>query len=227
MISWITGEVVEFWQTNQKYFVLINCKGLGYEIQILESFFVELKTNNISDANITLWIKHIKKEDRDLLFGFLSKDEKKFFVQILNIRGIGSQIGMALLNKLSISEILYAINTQNKKLISSVPGIGQKMTDRLILELKTKFKNELKIEREKHNDEFNSSNEINNILCDLQLTLKSLNYSKIEINRVLPSIINETKKIDLNNKDEKHISFEHLLKVAMNVLENDSSNIVR
>ena len=79
MISWINGELVELWQTNQKYFVLINCRGLGYEIQILESLFLKLKTNQISNKNITLWIKHIKKEDSDSLFGFISKDQKKFF----------------------------------------------------------------------------------------------------------------------------------------------------
>ena len=225
MISWITGELVEFWQTNQKYFVLINCKGLGYEIQILESFFNKLKTNNKSNTNITLWIKHIKKEDTDLLFGFASKDQKNFFIQILNIRGIGSQIGMGLLNKFSINEIINAINTQNKKLIGSVPGIGQKMTERLILELKNKFKNEFKIEEEKNKEEFIDNNEFNKILCDLQLTLKSLNYTKKEINSILPNIIKETKKIELTNKKEKNISFEHLLKVAMNYLNNDGSNI--
>ena len=225
MISWITGELVEFWQTNQKYFVLINCKGLGYEIQILESFFNKLKTNNKSNTNITLWIKHIKKEDTDLLFGFASKDQKNFFIQILNIRGIGSQIGMGLLNKFSIKEIINAINTQNKKLIGSVPGIGQKMTERLILELKNKFKNEFKIEEEKNKEEFIDNNEFNKILYDLQLTLKSLNYTKKEINSILPIIIKETKKIELTNKKEKNISFEHLLKVAMNYLNNDGSNI--
>ena len=227
MISWITGELVEFWQTNQKYFILINCQGLGYEIQILESFFLKLKTNKRPNTNITLWIKHIEKEDSDLLFGFELKDQKNFFIQILNIRGVGSQIGMGLLNKLSISEILNAIKTQNKKLIGSVPGIGQKMTDRLILELKNKFKNELKIEKEKNKDEFLTNTEINKILCDLQLTLKSLNYTKKEINSILPNIINETKNIDLINNEEKNISFEHLLKVAMNYLDNKSSNIVR
>ena len=123
MISWITGELVEFWQTNQKYFVLINCQGLGYEIQILESFFLKLKKKNISNIKITLWIKHIKKEDTDLLFGFASKDQKNFFIQILNIRGIGSQISMGILNKFSISEVINAIKTQNKKLFCSVPGI--------------------------------------------------------------------------------------------------------
>ncbi len=225
MISWITGELVEFWQNSQKYFVLINCQGLGYEIQILESFFNKLKTNNRSNTKITLWIKHIKKEDTDLLFGFTSKDQKNFFIQILNIRGIGSQIGMGLLNKFSIKEIINAINTQNKKLIGSVPGIGQKMTERLILELKNKFKNEFKIEIEKNKEEFIDNNEFNKILCDLQLTLKSLNYTKKEINSILPIIIKETKKIELTNKKEKNISFEHLLKVAMNYLNNDGSNI--
>ena len=228
MISWITGEIVEFWQTNQKYFVLINCKGLGYEIQILESFFNKLKTNYKSNTNITLWIKHIKKEDTDLLFGFACKDQKNFFIQILNIRGIGSQIGMGLLNKFSINEIINAINTQNKKLIGSVPGIGQKMTERLILELKNKFKNEFKIEEVKNNEEFFiDNNEFNKMLSDVQLTLKSLNYTNKEINSILPKIIQETKKIELTNKEEINISFEYLLKVAMNYLDNDSSNIDR
>ena len=152
MISWISGEFVELWQTNQKFFVLINCQGLGYEVQILESLFLKLKTNQKSNKKITLWIKHIKKEDSDLLFGFISKDQKHFFIEILNIRGIGSQIGMGILNKFSINEVINAINTQNKKLIGSVPGIGQKMTERLILELKSKFKKELKIEEEKNKD---------------------------------------------------------------------------
>ena len=130
MISWINGELVESWQTNQKFFVLINCQGLGYEIQILESFFLKLKTNQISNKKITLWLKHIKKEDSDLLFGFTSKEQRNFFIEILTFRGVGSQIGMGILNKFTIGEVINAIKTQNKKLICSVPGIGQKMTNR-------------------------------------------------------------------------------------------------
>ena len=143
MISWINGDLVELWQINQKFFVLINCQGLGYEIQILESFFLKLKTNQIPNNNLTLWIKHIKKEESDLLFGFTSKDQKNFFTEILSIRGVGSQIGMGLLNKFTISEVIKAVKTQNKKIICSVPGVGQKMSDRLILELKSKFKSEI------------------------------------------------------------------------------------
>ena len=132
---------------------------------------------------------------------------------------------MGLLNEFSVSEIINAINTQNKKLISSVPGIGQKMSERLILELKNKFKYELKIEEERNKEEFLiNNNEISKILGDLELTLKSLNYTKKEINNILPIIIKET---DSFTKNEKNISFENLLKLAMNYLDNNSSNIVR
>ena len=225
MISWINGELVELWQTNQKFFVLINCHGLGYEIQILESLFIKIKTNRLSNKNITLWIKHIKKEDSDLLFGFTSKDQKKFFIEILSIRGVGSQIGMGILNKFSISEVINAVNTQNKKIICSVPGIGQKMSDRLILELKSKFKSEIQFEEEKVKDEFEIKDpEFNKMIKDLQLTLQSLNYKNKEINTILPILI---KEVDLLTKKEKNLSFENLLKLAMNYLDKDSSNLAR
>ncbi len=223
MISWINGELVELWQTNQKFFVLINCQGLGYEIQILESFFIKLKTNQISNKKITLWLKHIKKEDSDLLFGFTSKEQKNFFIEILCVRGVGSQIGMGILNKFSIGEIINAIKTQNKKLICSVPGIGQKMSDRLILELKNKFKSEIQFEEEKAKDQFEIKDPvINKMIEDLQLTLQSLNYKNKEIKTILPIIINE---VDLLAKKDNNLSFENLLKLAMNYLDKESSNI--
>ena len=225
MISWISGDLVDFWQTNQKFFVLINCQGLGYEIQILESFFLKLKTNQISNKNITLWIKHIKKEDSDLLFGFTSKDQKNFFNEILNIRGIGAQIGMGILNKFSINDIKNAINAQNKNLICSIPGVGKKMSERLILELKIKFKNELQFDKEKDKHEFEINDpEINNLMNDLQLTLESLNYRNKEIKTILPVIFQE---VDLLEKKDNNLLFENLLKLAMNYLDKDSSNLAR
>jgi len=225
LISWINGELVTSWHANNKFFVLINCQVLGYEIQKLESFFIKLKTNQISNKNITLWIKHIKKEDSDLLFGFKSKLQKDFFIEILSIRGVGSQISMGILNKFSINEVINAVKTQNKKLICSVPGIGQKMSDRLILELKSKFKSEILFEEEKSKDELEVKDpEINKMMEDLQLTLKSLNYKNKEINTILPIII---KEVDHLAKKENNLSFENLLKLAMNYLDKGSSNLAR
>ena len=115
------------------------------------------------------------------------------------------------------------MNTQNKKLIGSVPGIGQKMTERLILELKSKFKSEIFFEEEKSKDELEIKDpEINKMMDDLQLTLQSLNYKNKEIMTILPIII---KELDLLNKKENNLSFENLLKLAMNYLDKDSSNL--
>ena len=139
MISWIKGELVSSWQTNNRFFVLINCQGLGYEIQTLESVSKTINKTKESEKELILWLKHIKKEDSDSFFGFLTRDQRDFFVEILSIKGIGPQIGISLLHKFSLNEIIIAIKDNDKKLISSVQGIGQKMTERIILELKSKL----------------------------------------------------------------------------------------
>ena len=220
MISWIKGELVSSWQTNNKFYILINCRGLGYEIQTLESVIIDINKNKISEKEIILWLKHIKKEDSDMLFGFLSKDQRDFFNQILNIKGLGSQIGMSLLNKFSLNQIIYAISNNDKKSISSVQGIGQKMTDRIILELKSKV---ITKQIEKENLEKNffliENKELNSLFEDIDLTLQSLNYPKKEIKNLFPKLINDIKnKKNLTFENDK-ISFENLLKEAMNFLD--------
>ena len=132
---------------------------------------------------------------------------------------------MGILNKFSIGEVINAIKTQNKKLICSVPGIGQKMSDRLILELKNKFKSEIQFEDKNDKDKFEIKDpETNKMIEDLQLTLQSLNYKNKGIKTILPIIINE---VDLLAKKGNYLSFENLLKLAMNYLDRDSSNLAR
>ena len=131
---------------------------------------------------------------------------------------------MGILNKFSINEVINAIKTQNKKLICSIPGVGQKMSDRIILELKSKYKTELQFEEEKVKYEFEINDpEIKKMMEDLKLTIQSLNYKNKEINTILPILI---KEIDLLSKKENNLSFENLLKLAMNYLDNDTSKIV-
>ena len=99
------------------------------------------------------------------------------------------------------------------------------MGDRLILELKSKFKSEILFEEEKCKDELEDKDpEINKMLDDLLLTLQSLNYKKKEINTMMPILI---KEIDLLIKNENNLSFEKLLKLAMNYIDKNSSNIAR
>ena len=226
MISWIKGELVSSWQANNKFYILINCQGLGYEIQTLESVIKELKINKISKKEIILWLKHIKKEDSDTFFGFILKDQRDFFIQILNIKGIGSQIGMSLLNKFSLDQIINAINNNDKNLISSVQGIGQKMTERIILELKNKvIIDQSKKENLEENNFLLKNKELKSIFEDIDLTLQSLNYPKREIKNLFPKLINDIKNNKIKTLENNSYSFENLLKVSMDYLEKQNSNL--
>ena len=216
MISWIKGELVSSWQANNKFYILVNCQGLGYEIQTLESVILDI--NKITEKEIILWLKHIKKEDSDMLFGFNSKEQRDFFIQILNIKGIGSQIGMSLLNKFSVNQLINAISNNDKKSISTVQGIGQKMTERIILELKSKVINkEIEKENLNINNFLEENKDLDSIFKDIDLTLQSLNYPKKEIKNLFPKLINNIKNSSL---EKKSISFENLLKEAMNYLDH-------
>ena len=182
MISWIKGELVSSWQANNKFYILINCQGLGYEIQTLESVIFDINNKKTSEKEIILWLKHIKKEDSDMLFGFKYKEQRDFFIQILNIKGIGSQIGMSLLNKFSLNQLITAISNNDKKSISSVQGIGQKMTERIILELKSKvITKQIEKENLNRNNFLEENKDLDSIFKDIDLTLQSLNYPKKEI----------------------------------------------
>ena len=226
MISWINGQIISSWQITNKFFILINCRGLGYEIQINESLFIKIKNNSVAYKDINLWLRHIKKEDSDLLFGFLLKDQRDFFNEILNIKGIGSQIGMSLLNKFTLKNLMIAIENNDKKSISSIQGIGQKMTERIILELKNKTDPNLTFKSEEKENEFLKKNpKLNSLIQDIEMTLQSLNYSKKEIRKVIPILIENIRDESYLKKDKINIGFEHLLKVAIDLLSKNSSNI--
>ena len=89
----------------------------------------------------------------------------------------------------------------------------------------SKFKNEIQFEEEKGEEKLEINDpEINKLMEDLHLTLQSLNYKNKEIKTILPILI---KEVDLLAKKENNLSFENLLKLAMNYLDNDSSNLAR
>ena len=219
MISWIKGELVSSWQANNKFYILVNCQGLGYEIQTLESVILDI--NKITKKEIILWLKHIKKEDSDMLFGFKYKEQRDFFIQILNIKGIGSQIGMSLLNKFSLNQLITAISNNDKKSISSVQGIGQKMTERIILELKSKvITKQIEKENLNRNNFLEENKDLDTIFKDIDLTLQSLNYPRKEIKNLFPKLIHDIKNNSISTSDKESISFENLLKEAMNYLDD-------
>ena len=125
---------------------------------------------------------------------------------------------MSLLNKFSLNQLITAISNNDKKSISTVQGIGQKMTERIILELKSKVINkEIEKENLNRNNFLEENKDLDSIFKDIDLTLQSLNYPKKEIKNLFPKLINNIKNSSL---EKKSISFENLLKEAMNYLDH-------
>jgi len=216
LISWIRGEIIDTWIKTKRFYVLINCQGLGYEVQILESLKKDLDKNII-----TLWIHQIKREDSDFFFGFKDKAKRDFFRDLLQVKGIGPQIGMSLLNKYDLNQIFKSVRNKDKAFFNSIPGIGQKMTERLFLELKNKntFTSEIKESIEKTNNP-ELKKEIKNLIDDLDLALKSLSYSSKERKKAINAILT---KVDQQNEPTqkvlKSFTFEILLKESLDFLE--------
>ena len=189
---------------------------MGYEIQTLNN----VETDSIEKI-ITLWIEHIRREDSEYLFGFIQKEERDFFRDLLKVRGIGPQIGMSLLNKYSINEVKTSLIRQDKELISSVPGIGKKMTERIFLELK----NKITVIEEGANKKVtqNDKEGITFIFRDVDIALRSLEYPIKDIKNTINFI-----KSDLSKKKSKELNvpklnFENILKEAISILENNDS----
>ena len=215
MISWIRGELIQSWLKNQKFFVLINCQGIGYEIQT--SFLLEKDLK----SETTLWLHHIKREDSESFYGFRNKDERDFFRDLLSVKGIGPQIGMALFNKYSLNEVIYALMSNDQRLINSVPGIGQKMTERIFLELKNKIKfKEFNLKQTNKSTEI-KNNELAILIQDIKIALDSLDFPKKDIQKTIDllqiDLENDIKKLKSDNK----INFEYLFKKSLNFLENN------
>ena len=216
MISWIRGEIIDAWTQSKKFYVLINVQGLGYEVQILEPLKKDFDKNKI-----TFWLHQIKREDSDLFFGFIDKEKRDFFRDLLQVKGIGPQIGMALLNKYELTQIFNSVRNKDKALFNSVPGIGQKMTERLFLELKNKIKITSEIKEDFYKQNIPEiRKEIKNLIDDLDLALKSLSYSSKERKKTVDYILKKIDKTNLSTqKLTSSFSFEVLLKESIDFLE--------
>jgi len=217
LISWIRGEIIDTWIKTKKFYVLVNCQGLGYEVQILESLKKDLDKNII-----TLWIHQIKREDSDFFYGFKDKAKRDFFRDLLQVNGIGPQIGMSLLNKYDLNQIFNSVKIKDKELLNSIPGIGKKMTERLLLELKNKIKFSSEILEDSSLKPNNPKlkKEIKDLINDLDLALKSLSYSLKERKKAINFIL--TKLDQPNEPTQKELdgfTFEILLKESLDFLE--------
>ncbi len=116
--------------------VLIDVGGVGYEVSVPMSTFFQLP--HLGDK-VTLLTQAVVREDAHLLYGFLTHDERQTFREVLKISGVGPRTALAILSGLSTSELAQAVALQQAGRLTSVPGIGKKTAERLLLELRGKL----------------------------------------------------------------------------------------
>ena len=116
--------------------VLIDVNGVGYEVDVPMSSFYNLPGLG---ERVTLLTHFVVREDAQLLFGFLTAQERAVFRQLIKISGIGPRMALGLLSGLSVAELTLAVAQQQAGRLVKVPGIGKKTAERLLLELKGKL----------------------------------------------------------------------------------------
>ncbi|MFN0162938.1 MAG: Holliday junction branch migration protein RuvA [Burkholderiales bacterium] len=138
MIGRLTGILLE---KNPPH-VLVDCGGIGYEVDVPMSTLYGLPEPG---GKVTLFTQLIVREDAHLLYGFGSHSEREAFRQLTRISGVGPRTALAVLSGLSVAELAQAVALQETGRLTRVPGIGKKTAERLLLELKGKFGGDLAI----------------------------------------------------------------------------------
>lgn len=116
--------------------IVVDVHGVGYEIDVPMSTFYNLPAHG---QEVTLLTQMIVREDAQLLFGFLSAEEREAFRLLLKVSGIGARTALSILSGLSVTDLANAVAMQESALLTRVPGIGKKTAERLLLELKDKL----------------------------------------------------------------------------------------
>jgi Holliday junction DNA helicase RuvA len=116
--------------------VLVDCHGVGYEVDVPMSTFFNLPGVG---EKVSLLTHFVVREDAQVLFGFGSAGEREVFRQLIRISGVGPRTALAVLSGMSVGDIGQAITQQDASRLVKVPGIGKKTAERLLLELKGKI----------------------------------------------------------------------------------------
>ncbi|MDC8774536.1 Holliday junction branch migration protein RuvA [Roseateles albus] len=132
MIGRLTGVIAE----KSPPLVLIDVQGVGYEVDVPMSTFYNL--GGLGDK-VSLLTHFVVREDAQILFGFLSAEERTTFRQLIKISGVGPRMALSLLSGLSVAELAQAVARQEAARLVKVPGVGKKTAERLLLELKGKL----------------------------------------------------------------------------------------
>jgi len=133
MIAYLTGRL----RFKSPEYTIIDVQGVGYQVVLPLSSFYELPP---LQEEVQLHIHTHVREDALSLFGFLTLLEKKLFLLLLEVTGIGAKLALNILSGISAPELYQALVTADSPRVQRVPGVGKKTSERIILELKDRVK---------------------------------------------------------------------------------------
>ena len=224
MISWLKGEKVHTWKISSRKGVVLNVGGVGYEIQLLPKQIDKAEVLN----EFELWIHQIDREDGTSLYGFIEVNQRDLFREIISVNGIGPQIGIALLEDFEVAQLVNAIENKESNLLTKTQGIGKRIAERLIVELRNKLQrftdNDKTIHENKNDIE---ANQFSKYIDEIYLILNSLGYVDNEIKESIKIItINEKENSLLLNsssaEEKAELMDKHLKEILMKLSEKST-----
>ena len=224
MISWLKGEKVHTWKISSRKGVVLNVGGVGYEIQLLPKQIDKAEVLN----EFELWIHQIDREDGTSLYGFIEVNQRDLFREIISVNGIGPQIGMAMLEEFEVPQLVNAIENKESNLLTKTQGIGKRIAERLIVELRNKLQrftdNDKTIHKNKNDIE---ANQFSKYIDEIYLILNSLGYVDNEIKESIKIItINEKENSLLLNsssaEEKAELMDKHLKEILMKLSEKST-----
>ena len=202
MISFLRGNLVSFGSDS----VVIDVSGVGYEVKITSGAYS--KVNGLS-GEVTLITDFIVREDSMTLYGFKDEAERDIFRILYNVSGIGPKTAVVILSRLSVENLILALSCGDVKMLTSVPGIGKKTAERLILELRDKLAPfASQIDRVKV--EFDTRIDMpSDAITDATMVLVALGYTQSESEHIVKMVAKE-----IGSEDSSEISKAALLKIS-------------
>ena len=132
MIGRIAGTIIQ----SQPPFMMVDCNGVGYEIEAPMSVFFDLPP---AGKPVVLFTHMVVREDAQLLYGFSSLAQRAMFRELIKVSGVGAKMGIAILSGLSADEFSQCIADQDVGTLTRLPGIGKKTAERLIVEMQDRI----------------------------------------------------------------------------------------
>ncbi|MCY6370468.1 Holliday junction branch migration protein RuvA [Clostridium ganghwense] len=186
-----------------KDYIIVENNNIGHKIYTSGSTMAKMPNIN---EEVKIFIQQIVREDFIGLYGFLTEEEREMFNLLLTINGVGSKAALSLLSISNVNNLKFAILSSDYATLTKAPGIGKKIAQRIILELKDKLGDINELSNKDEKDLIAISESVQKNYADALEALISLGFSEKESEKAL-KLVDINKSLEVIIKD----SLKHLM----------------